>query len=42
MDLRIASIVLACDAILVTRNASDFRRVPGLRIENWADEREST
>jgi tRNA(fMet)-specific endonuclease VapC len=35
-DLRIASIVLEHDTILVTRNASDFRRIPGLRIESWA------
>ena len=37
LDLRIASITLAYDATLLTRNVSDFRQVPGLRIENWLD-----
>ncbi|HYT92325.1 MAG TPA: type II toxin-antitoxin system VapC family toxin [Gemmataceae bacterium] len=36
-DLLIASIVLANRATLVTRNLKDFRQVPGLQIENWAD-----
>lgn len=35
MDLRIASIVLANDALLISRNLSDFERVPGLRVEDW-------
>lgn len=35
MDLKIASIALANDALLLTRNTNDFRRVPGLRIEDW-------
>lgn len=35
MDLRIASIVLASSATLITRNLSDFRKVPGLRAEDW-------
>jgi tRNA(fMet)-specific endonuclease VapC len=37
MDLKIASICLAHDATLLTRNLVDFRRVPGLRVENWLD-----
>lgn len=37
MDLRIASIVLSNDATLLTRNLSDFNRVPNLRAENWID-----
>lgn len=36
-DLLIASIALAYRVLLVTRNEKDFRQVPGLRIENWAD-----
>jgi tRNA(fMet)-specific endonuclease VapC len=36
-DLLIAAITLANEATLITRNLRDFRRVPGLRVENWAD-----
>jgi tRNA(fMet)-specific endonuclease VapC len=35
MDLKIAAIALANDATLLTRNLSDFRKIPGLRIEDW-------
>jgi tRNA(fMet)-specific endonuclease VapC len=35
MDLKIASIVLAHDATLLSRNLRDFRQVPGLRVEDW-------
>jgi tRNA(fMet)-specific endonuclease VapC len=38
MDLKIASIVLASDAVLITRNIADFRLVPGLRTEDWSIE----
>lgn len=35
LDLRIASIALATDSTLLTRNFADFSRVPGLRFEDW-------
>ena len=35
-DLFIAAHALALDAILVTANEREFRRVPGLNVENWA------
>lgn len=34
-DLWIAAHALALDATLVTANEREFRRVPGLRVENW-------
>lgn len=34
-DLMIASIALSRELTLVTRNAIEFRRVPGLRVEVW-------
>lgn len=34
-DLLIAAHVLAIDAILITDNVREFRRVEGLRVENW-------
>lgn len=36
-DLKIACITLAHDGVLLTRNAVDFAKVPGLRVENWLD-----
>jgi len=35
-DLWIAAHALADDLTLVTNNEREFRRVPGLRVENWA------
>lgn len=35
MDLKIASIVLANDATLLTRNMVDFGKVPDLKMEDW-------
>lgn len=38
MDLKIASIALVHDALLLSANLRDFRRVPGLQVENWLKE----
>ena len=35
MDSKIASISLARDALLISRNLTDFRKVPGLRVDDW-------
>jgi tRNA(fMet)-specific endonuclease VapC len=35
MDLKIASIVLAHGATLLSRNLRDFQQVPNLRVEDW-------
>lgn len=35
MDLKIASIALAQEAPLLSRNVADFQKVPGLRVEDW-------
>jgi tRNA(fMet)-specific endonuclease VapC len=35
MDLRIAAIVLANNATLITRNLRHFAKVPGLKAEDW-------
>jgi tRNA(fMet)-specific endonuclease VapC len=36
-DLKIASICLARNARLLTRNRQDFDRIPGLEVENWLE-----
>lgn len=35
MDLKIASIALVHNALLLSANLQDFQKVPGLRVENW-------
>jgi tRNA(fMet)-specific endonuclease VapC len=37
-DTLIAAHALALDCTLVTDNETEFRRVPGLRVENWLTE----
>jgi tRNA(fMet)-specific endonuclease VapC len=34
-DLKIASIALAQDVLLLSANLRDFRKVPGLHVESW-------
>jgi tRNA(fMet)-specific endonuclease VapC len=34
-DLKIASIVLENNALLLSANLRDFQQVPGLRVEDW-------
>jgi tRNA(fMet)-specific endonuclease VapC len=35
MDLRIASIALVNSCTVLTSNLKDFRKVPGLLVEDW-------
>jgi tRNA(fMet)-specific endonuclease VapC len=37
MDLKIASIAVSLDCVLLTANTCDFAGIPGLRIENWLE-----
>lgn len=34
-DLKIASITLATNSILITRNSRDFNKIPELKFEDW-------
>lgn len=36
-DLKIASIALVNNALLLSANLKDFQKVPGLRVENWLE-----
>lgn len=36
-DRMIAAHAIAADCTLVTANVEDFRDIPGLRLENWAE-----
>lgn len=38
MDLKIASIALVHNVLLLSANLRDFQRAPGLRVENWLKE----
>ena len=35
MDLKIAALVLVNDATLLSRNLTDFRKIPELKVEDW-------
>ena len=35
MDLKIAAVALANQATLLSRNVRDYRKVPGLHVEDW-------
>jgi tRNA(fMet)-specific endonuclease VapC len=38
MDLKIASIAIARNALLISRNLSDYDQIPNLRVEDWTKE----
>jgi len=35
MDLKIAAIVLSRNALLLSKNLTDFGQIPGLQVEDW-------
>ena len=35
LDLLIAAHALSLECVLVTNNVSEFKRIPGLKVENW-------
>ena len=37
MDLKIAAIALAHDALLLSANLRDFQQIPNLRVANWVN-----
>ncbi len=37
LDTMIAAHALALNCVMVTNNTREFSRVPGLRLENWAE-----
>lgn len=39
MDLKIAAIVLSCNATLLSRNLRDFSQIPDLHVEDWTSPR---
>jgi tRNA(fMet)-specific endonuclease VapC len=34
-DLKIAAIAISKNAILLSRNLHDFKKIPGLHVEDW-------
>ena len=42
MDLLIASIGLAHNFVVVTNNEKEFKRISGLKVENWLQEKNHT
>ena len=34
-DLKIAAIAISQNAVLLSRNLRDFKKIPGLRVEDW-------
>jgi len=42
MDLKIASIAMTNNMTLLSRNSSDFSKVPGLSVEDWSVEQSTS